>query len=344
MLGARIHLNRLAALCRRLAIATEAGLDDRRIWQRETELKGRTWRRYVGRVHEAVAHGASVTSGLEATDNYFPQLFRELVAVGERSGKLGYVYRRLAEHYERKLRVQRALVAQLTWPLLQLGIAGLVVGLLIWVVGILPQAVGAPQLDPTGLGLAGMSGVILYANCVVGLGIVALILLEASRRGAPWTRWLEDLALRLPVVGRALETLCLARIAWSLHLTLDTDMSLLAALPLVLRSAGNRYYEKHSEQVVREIQQGQEIHEALAATGAFPGDFLDVVAVGETSGSLAESMGRLSEQYEQRAEAAIRSLSVLASIAVWIVVALLIISMIIRLAFFYISVLQNALG
>ena len=126
-------------------------------------------------------------------------------------------------------------------------------------------------------------------------------------------------------------------------MTLDTDMDLRQVLPLVLRSAGNTYYEQHMELVVQQIEQGREIHEALAATRAFPPEFLETVAVGESSGSLAEAMGRLSEQYEQRADAAIETLSMLASLAVWAIVAALIIWMIFRLAFFYLNILYGAL-
>ena len=344
MIGSRIHIKRLAELCRRLALSTAAGLDDRRIWQREAEMRGRTWQLYVGRVRDAVARGQSVSLGLESTENYFPRLFRELVGVGERSGKLAYVYRRLAEHYERTLRVRRGMIGQLIWPLIQLVIAILVVGLLIWIMGILPRAVGGPSLDPTGFGLTGSRGLFIYANFIIGIAIALLLFLEAARRGAFWIRRLQEFALRTPLLGKSLETLCLARIAWSLHLTLDTDMNLVTALPLVLRSAGNHYYEKHARLVTRYIQDGHEIHEALAATRAFPRDFLEIVEVGEASGTLPEAMERLSQQYEERAEVAIRSLSMMVSIGVWIAVAALIIWMIFRLALFYINTLYSALG
>ena len=138
-----------------------------------------------------------------------------------------------------------------------------------------------------------------------------------------------------------MKTLALSRFAWAMQLVLNTPMDLRSALPLALKTTGNDHYRKHTRAIVRDIQQGRDIHSALASTGAFPADLLDAVAVGEKSGKLAESMGLVSEEYNRRATLAISILAQIAGYAVWLLVATFIILLIIRIASFYINTIQE---
>jgi type IV pilus assembly protein PilC len=143
-------------------------------------------------------------------------------------------------------------------------------------------------------------------------------------------------------VGAPVQTLALARLAWSLHLTGETGMSLLRALPLSLRSTHNAHYTDHTDGILRSVRAGNEISEALAETGAFPRDFLDTLEVGEQSGRLPETMAHLSAQYQEQAQRALAVLTVLLGFAVWGLVALILILLIFRVAMFYVNIITNA--
>lgn len=339
----RIGLKSLALLCRRLAISTDAGLDIRRIWDREA--RGRSWidRKYFEQISAGVSAGDSLHDSLSRTGPYFPRLFREMVEVGEKTGSLAEVFRQLADHYELRLQTRRAFLSSITGPMLQLSAALTVVGLLIWIMGMLGQSNGQP-IDLLGFGLIGTPGLIAY------LGLLALAVaavggvLFAISRGLAWTRPLQHLFLRMPFVGGALRTIALARMAWTLHLTMNVDMGLRTVLPLALRSTGNDYYARLGDEVVANVLAGDEIHEALRRTRAFPEEFLETLEVGEMSGQIVESMGRLSRQYEERAQAAIATLTTIAGFGVWAMVALVIILLIFRLASFYIGAINAAAG
>src|SRR5688572_25212148 len=139
LFGARVSNKELAQLCRRLATGLEAGIDVRKVWSREVAGRSSSsLRRRLVPVSEAVAVGRSVTEGLAETGDYFPPLFREMVHVGERTGKLAEVFRQLAEHYDHQLNLRRAFLASITWPMFQLTAAVFVIGVLIWVLGIIP--------------------------------------------------------------------------------------------------------------------------------------------------------------------------------------------------------------
>jgi type IV pilus assembly protein PilC len=343
MFSPRVKTSELAPLCRRLATGLEAGIDVRKVWSREVEGRASaSLRSRLSEVRDAVAAGRSVTDGLEQTGDYFPPLFREMVHVGEQTGKLAEVFRQLAEHYDHQLSLRRTFLASITWPMFQLAAAVGVIGLLIWVLGILPPGADGKPIDILGFGLVGTTGLAIYLLNVAALALGIYLLVTALRRGVAWTRPIQRLALLLPWLGTCLQTLALSRLAWVMHVTMETGMDLRHILALSLGSTHNARYTDYSEQVIAEVVRGREIHEAFAGTGVFPRDFLDTLEVGERSGRLPESMAILSRQYQEQAKRALATLTVLAGFAVWGLVALLIIAMIFRLAMFYIGAINDA--
>jgi len=294
-------------------------------------------------IRKAADRGETITEAINATGRFFPPMFRSLVEVGERTGHLSEVLARLADHYDNQLKLRRMFLAAITWPLAELGIAVVVVGLLIWIVGIIGQASGT-QIDPLGLGLTGHQGLLIYLAFVGGAGLLLWGVIWAIRRGVVWTRPIQRAVLRLPVLGEALTILALARLAWSLHLTLNTEIDVRRALALSLQSTHSARFADKIDPIDAAIDGGESITEALTAAGVFPADFLAAVGVGEQTGKLAESMGLLSRQYQDRARAALATLTTLAGFAVWAVIAAVIIAVIFRLALFYIGTIRSAIG
>jgi type IV pilus assembly protein PilC len=341
-LSPRIRLKDLAQLSRRLATATKAGLEDRRIWQSEAERGRAAQRAAVGEVSDALARGASVGDALAATGDFFPSMFRQVTAIGDATGQLDRAYRRLAEHYENMLAARRSFLAALAWPAIQFGLAVAVVGVVIWISTALNlKDVDGKPLDMFGLGLTGSYGLAIYLTLLTFLVIVGFFCFEAARRGMMWTKVLQRASLKIPMIGGALRTLAMARFTWALQLVFDTPMDLRKALPLALDASGNDYYVQQSPQVVRSIAQGSSLHVALDETGAFPRDFLDALEVGEQSGMLAETMQRQSAEYHRRAAAAISVIAQALGYLVWLAVAALIVVLIFRVFGMYVGTIER---
>lgn len=344
----RIGQRELAQLCRRMATALEAGLDVRSVVAREaTGRASRGLLKQMTQISLATKQGKSLRDAVDATGNYFPQLFREMVDIGEQTGHLDSVFRHLAEHYEHQLSLRRAFISAITWPAIQLVAAVSIVGLLIWVMGILEQYMpskdkNSPPIDMLGFGLKGTSGLLIYCSIVGSVVLAGFLFYQALRRGWFWVRPVERLIFKIPVLGNSLETLALARLAWSMQLTLDTGMDLLKALPLSIKSMRYALYTDHTEQVVQGVRKGIPIHEALEATEVFPRDFVDSLEVGEQAGRLPESLAILSKQYQEQAQRALAALTVVAGFAVWALVAILIIMVVVRLMMFYVGVINDA--
>ena len=293
-------------------------------------------------IRHDVAGGATIADSLRKTGNYFPEFFRELVHVGEESGHLPEVLGQLATHYEHQLKMRRILLIALAWPIMELMMALSVVGLLIWLMGAIPQ-LRKSNTDLLGFGLTGNSGLLIYLAFlgVVGFGIFLLI--RATTRGVLWVAPVQRVIMSIPRLGAAIETLALARLAWALYVTLNSGMELRNALKMSLRSTHNVVYTQHIDRILRNIRQGGDIYDALVSTNVFPVEFLASVQVGEESGRLVESMAHLAEQYQDQARLAMNTLTILLGLAVTGLIAAVIIFLIFRVFSFYTGTLNDAL-
>lgn len=342
--SARIGQRDLAGLCLRLATALESGVETRRVFTRESAGRApAALRAQLEVVRQAVSRGYSLQDALALTGDYFPPFFHEMVAVGEQTGHAAETFRHLAEHYDHQVRLRRAFLQSITWPMVQLAAALGIVGILIVVMGFINDRNAREPIDILGLGLIGTAGLVKYAAILAAIALVLLVIYEATRRGMFWTGPIQRAMLHIPMLGPALRTLALARLAWSLQLTYGVGMDLQRALDQSLRSTQNRFYTDHCEQVVRCVRQGQPIAESLAGTGVFPAEFLDAIEVGETSGRLSETMATLASQYQDRAQRALENLGVVAGFAVWAAVAALIAVLIFRIFGFYIGQIEKLL-
>ena len=117
----------------------------RKVLEREVTLRSSgALQRELARVREEVLAGQPLTAAVSTTGNYFPPLFRELLAVGEETGHLSEVLRRLAEHYEHQVQLRRQFLAGITWPAIQLAAAVSIVGAVIWIAGLIGSMNSGP--------------------------------------------------------------------------------------------------------------------------------------------------------------------------------------------------------
>jgi type II secretory pathway component PulF len=336
----RANTKQLAGFCRRMATSLGAGVDLRRTLNREAETTRGGLQRRLTLVRDDAARGSSLAEAFAATGDYFPPLFRQLVEVGEQTGHTSEVFSQLADHYDHQLSLRRVFLGSIAWPLIQLIAAIGVIGLLIWIMGILGKR-GATS-DILGWGLKGTSGLLIYLAIVGSVFLALFALIQTARRGALWWAPIQRALVRLPVLGRALKTLALSRVSWTLHLALDTGMEVRRALRLALAHSGHVNFSDAAETMVAVISRGRPIHEAMSAVRVFPAAYVDAVAVGEESGRLVETLAILSRQQQDESRASLAILVRLAGFAIWLLVAGLIITMIFRLAGFYAGTIQDA--
>lgn len=308
-----ISTRRLINLSHRVGTAMRSGVDARRVWEMETRHATGSLKDQLEAIRQRVAAGDPVADAMRSANGYFPPMFVQMVEVGEATGKLDEVLLRLAEHYEHQVQMKRAFWIGIAWPLFELIVAVLVIGFLIFILG----AIGSGQTIfgiPMGTGTA----IVWFLLCGLVATMIALTA-HALTRG-----WLGPqpvlLAMKIPVLGKSLESLALSRLTWSLALSLDSGMDARKAVELSIRAAQNPFYEASLADVTGNIRANKEFHESFRAAGIFPEDFVNSLEAAELAGATTESLLRLAQQYEDRARTALRILTAIATVGVMLLV------------------------
>lgn len=330
----RMGLAAAMEFTRRMGTAFRAGVDIVSLCRAESRHGSSRHQQVMSGVAEAVAGGSALADAMQqAGSSYFPRLLLSMVHLGEQTGRLERTLLQMAEHYRNQLSLRRLFLLGIAWPAAQLAAAILVIGLLIWLIGTLQPPSGGEMFDPTGFGLRGVGGVAIYFGWVaVIFGSFALVYV-AVRNNWFNLHAVVPLFYLVPKIGPAIQTITLARFCWTLSLALDAGLDPMRSVSLALDSTGSDYYRSESETAEREIRNGKTLGEALAKTQLFPNEFLNSLEVAEVSGTDSESLASLAAAYEERAKIAVRTLAGLATAAVWLIVAITLITMILRMAF-----------
>lgn len=321
----RLSLHQTAQLCHRVGLNLRAGVEIRKVWQQEAQRGLSAHRAKLDGIVQRLNDGEDLATSIREAGDFFPPLVHEMAEVGEQTGRQDEAFLRLAEHYQHVLELRRLFLTGIAWPGIQLGVAVVVIGALIWLLGVL-----GGERSVKVFGLSGTSGLLIYSTCVTLVTATIGAALLGFRQGWYGPQPLVWI-MKTPVVGTSLKTMALARFSWSLAMALEAGIDARRSMALALRSTQNPYFLSFQEPVDQALIEGCEFHEALRTTRGFPVDFIHALEAAEISGTQTESLGRLAHDYQERAKASAKVLTVVASFSVWAFVAMIIIVLIIQL-------------
>ncbi len=327
----------IGIMTRELATLLEAGLTLDRSLQILIEL---TEEERVTRVMEnlqaRVRGGATFSSALEE-DNLFPRLYVNMVRAGEASGSLDMVLARLADYLERTAELRETITSALIYPAILLVVAGLsVILLLVFVVPqftVLFQDMGAALPLPTRIVIA--VGDLFRDYWWAMLALIAVLALAVERwMQKPGVRTrLDHKVLDLPLFGDLVWKLETARFCHTLSTLLKNGLPLLSALNLSREVVGNRKLAGLLEEAGEDLKHGRGLAEPVARREILPQMALQMIRVGEESGTLDAMLGKVAETYDKETEASVKRMLTLLEpvliIGLGIVVAGIIISIIV---------------
>lgn len=309
----------------------KAGVDFLRLIEGESRHGSAKQREVLSEVHRSLRGGDQLHVAMKQHGKYFPPLLIAMTHAGEITGKLDRTLIALADYYEDRIKIYREFKGQIFWPLLQAFLALNVLAIFIYFLGVLRPAGGGEMIDITGIGLRGASGAMtLYAYAFTFVAVIVGMVV-AFLRNVAGVQNLIPILYKIPVAGRALQTITLSRFCWTLALSLEAGIDPIRSLQLSLESTDSDYYRSAKEDVEKSILAGSTMSEALLATGVFPNEFIAEVEVAEISGTDAEAIQHLAEQYDVRARSAMRTLSAVASGIVRATVVIVIVALIIKM-------------
>jgi type IV pilus assembly protein PilC len=259
-----------------------------------------------------VEGGASLADAMKKNPKVFDPLYTNMIAAGEAGGILDTILKRLASYIEKAVKLKNQVQSAMIYPVAIIVIATVVVGVILWKViptfANLFAGLGAELPLPTRVVIALSNGLVRYMPFVL-LGIGALIFGIRAYYNTPGGRMAIDrLLLKAPVIGSMLRKIAVARFCRTLATLLASGVSILEALDITAKTAGNAVVEQALYATRKSIEGGDTIAAPLKETTVFPPMVVQMISVGETTGALDTMLGKIADFYEEEVDVAVAGL------------------------------------
>ena len=258
--------------------------------------------------------GDTLAQALSKKSVYFDDLFCNLVNAGEQAGVLESLLDKIATYKEKTESIKKKIKKALTYPVAVLVVAFVVTAiLLIFVVPVfedLFKSFGAdlPAFTKFVIGLSEWAQEWWWA--VLGLLIGAGYSFSYfHKRSRVFQHNLDRTLLRLPVVGMILEKSAIARFARTLSTMSAAGVPLIEALVSVAGACGNIIFYDAVMKMRDDVSTGQQLQFAMIQTGLFPNMVVQMVAIGEESGSIDNMLNKVADFFEEEVDNLVDNLS-----------------------------------
>ena len=258
--------------------------------------------------------GTALAEALGRHPLYFDDLFVNLVTAGEQAGALDTLLDKIATYKEKTEAIKKKIKKALFYPAAVLVVAFIVT--LILLIFVIPQfealfkGFGAdlPAFTRMVIDLSAFVQSKGWAVAIV-VGAGGAVFVYTKKRSKKLREFEDRLFLKLPIVGSILVKASIARFARTLSTMFSAGVPLVEALQSVAGATGNIVYEKAVLAMRDEVSTGQRLQRAMENTGLFPNMVIQMIAVGEESGSLDEMSAKVADFYEADVDNAVDSMS-----------------------------------
>lgn len=328
----------LAEHCRALRHQTDAGLSLAKAMRQQGQRGPRALQPVASRVASRLEKGDSLGDALADETQHYPPLFLSIAHVAEESGKLPEALGDLEKYFELQVQLWRNFFKQITWPVVQLLLAILVISLTIFILGLIPN-----NESITVFGLKGERGVAIFLLTVAGVLVVLVASYWFVRQVLHAGGAVDRFLLRIPYLGGCLQALALARFSLSMALLVEAGVRIDEAVRQSLEATANDAFRERITPAVAALKGGESLTEVLDQQHVFPREFIDIVETGELSGREPAVFHKLAEQQNELAEQRMRVLAQVAARLVWLLVAIVIIVLIANLVAQYFGALWGTM-
>lgn len=261
-----------------------------------------------------VEGGSALAEALAKHPIHFDDLFVNLVEAGEQAGALETLLDKVATYKEKTEAIKKKIKKALTYPMAVLVVAFVVtIILLIFVIPAfedLFQGFGADLPAFTRM-IIDLSEFVRSQGWYLAIfaGAAVYTFLYFKKRSRPMRHFLDRMMLKTPIIGPIMQKASIARYARTLSTMFSAGVPLVEALDSVAGATGNIVYEVGVLQMKDEVATGQRLQQSMENTDLFPNMVIQMIAVGEESGSLDEMSAKVADFYEEDVDNAVDNLS-----------------------------------
>ncbi len=276
-----------------------------------------------------IESGSTFSNALRSNPLYFNSLFCNLAAAGEQSGTLDTMLARIASYREKVEAIKGKVKKALFYPAAVITISLFITAILL--IFVVPKfqtvfsSFGASLPLPTLIVVKASDFLQKYWWLVFGsIGAAIWGLLRLYKRSPEFVQRVDRFILGFPVIGPIMHKAAVARFARTLSTTFAAGLPLIDALQAVASAAGNSIYSNAILQIREEVAAGQTINYAMKNTNIFPTMVVQMIAVGEESGSLEFMLAKVADFYEEQVDNAVAGLSSLLEPVIMVILGVLI--------------------
>ena len=306
----RISASDLALLTRQLATLIESALPIEEALLAVAEQSEKTRQKnMMMAVRSKVVEGHTLADALAEFPSVFDDLFRAMVAAGEKSGHLDTVLNRLADYTERRQQTRSQIIQALIYPAIMMFFAMMIVVVLLTVV--VPKIVG--QFDHMGQDLPTITTVLISVSewmqqyglyLLVAIMLLIVLFQRLVQQPALKLRY-HRFMLKLPLLGKVARGLNTARFARTLSILTASAVPLLESMRISTDVLQNVYIKERISEAAVNVKEGSSLRAALDNTKIFPPMMMHMIASGERSGELQQMLSRSADNQDREFEALI---------------------------------------
>jgi type IV pilus assembly protein PilC len=335
--GGKVNNQDIAIFSRQLATMMSAGIP----MVQAFEIIGNghekpAMQKLVLDVKANIEGGSTLHESLAKFPLYFDDLFVNLVEAGEQAGALETLLDKIATYKEKTEALKKKIKKALFYPAAVLIVA--VVVSIILLIFVIPQfeelfrGFGADLPAFTQM-VVNMSRFVQkqgwWMGILVGAGCYAFFWFY--KRSKTMQRNIDRVMLKFPVIGPILQKSAIARFARTLSTMFAAGVPLVEAMQSVAGATGNIVYEEATLRMKDEVATGQRLQRAMENVGLFPNMVVQMIAVGEESGSLDTMSAKVAEFYEAEVDNAVDSMSSLLEPLIMAILGILVGGMVIAM-------------
>src|SRR5574337_268826 len=314
--GTKVKEKDLAVCTRQLATMIDAGLPLVQCLETlASQQPNKRFKKILTEIREQVEGGSTFTAAVKRHPTVFTSLFANMVEAGEAGGLLDTILARLAVYIEKAMTLRRKVKGAMIYPSTIVTVAiGVVIFLLTFVIPVFEgffQGAGVQLPLPTRIVMTASRFV--RANLLAGFGlcIAGIVGFRFTYKTEKGRRTADALLLRVPIFGALFRKVAVARFTRTLGTLISSGVPILDGLNITATTAGNKIVEEAIINTRSSIAEGKTIAVPLQASGVFPPMVVQMISVGEQSGSLDSMLEKIGDFYDAEVDQAVSNLTAL---------------------------------
>ncbi|MGB9822240.1 type II secretion system F family protein [Thermodesulfovibrio sp.] len=277
------------------------------------QVKNKSFKKVLINLRNDIEKGSSLADAMKKHPRVFSSLFVNMVRAGEEGGMLDKVLQRMADYFEKMIKLRRKIIGAMIYPALVIAVAVLVVAIImIFVIPTFAKLFAEMGLDlplPTKITIA-MSNFMARSGIFILLGVIGFfIFIKFLRSSAKGKKITDSIFLKIPLLGVILLKASLSRFSRTLGTLLGSGVPILNSMEISARASGNKVIEDIVIEMREDVTAGKSLTEVLKSrTVIFPPIFVQMVSVGESTGKTDEMLNKVADFYDEEVDNAVANL------------------------------------